>query len=87
MTAALTALPAFLAVLGHRVNSLRVFKPRRAAAEHGAWYRLAHSVMRRPVRYVLVLIPVLLILGIPFLQAQLGGVDHRACRPERPRGP
>ncbi|TDD19225.1 MMPL family transporter [Kribbella turkmenica] len=78
MLAALTALPALLAVLGHRVNSLRIFKPRRAAAEHGAWYRLAHSVMKRPVRYVVVLVPLLLVLGVPFLQAQLGGVDHRA---------
>ncbi|MEV6893893.1 MMPL family transporter [Kribbella sp. NPDC051137] len=78
MIAALTALPALLAVLGHRVNNLRIFKPRRAAAEHGAWYRLAHSVMRRPVRYVVVLVPVLLVLGIPFLSAQLGGVDHRS---------
>jgi RND superfamily putative drug exporter len=49
-----------------------------AAAEHGAWYRLAHSVMRRPIRYVVVLVPVLLVLGIPFLSAQLGGVDHRS---------
>jgi uncharacterized membrane protein YdfJ with MMPL/SSD domain len=78
MIAALTALPAVLAVLGHRVNNLRIFKARSAAAEHGAWYRLAHSVMRRPVRYVLVLVPVLLVLGIPFLGAQLGGVDHRS---------
>ncbi|MGW7681903.1 MMPL family transporter [Kribbella sp. NPDC054772] len=78
MIAALTALPALLAVLGHRVNNLRIFKPRKATAEHGAWYRLAHSVMRRPVRYVVVLVPVLLVLGIPFLTAQLGGVDHRA---------
>jgi RND superfamily putative drug exporter len=80
MVAALTALPALLAVLGHRVNSLRLpFIRSRAVgvAEHGAWYRLAHNVMRRPVRYVLVLVPVLLVLGIPFLQAQLGGVDHR----------
>ncbi|MGW1344915.1 MMPL family transporter [Kribbella sp. NPDC002412] len=78
MLAALTALPALLAVLGHRVNNLRIFRPRKASAEHGVWYRLAHSVMKRPVRYVVVLIPVLLVLGIPFLQAQLGGVDHRA---------
>jgi RND superfamily putative drug exporter len=48
-----------------------------ASADHGAWYRLAHNVMRRPVRYVLVLVPLLMVLGIPFLQAQLGGVDHR----------
>ncbi|GAB3947084.1 MMPL family transporter [Kribbella albertanoniae] len=81
MVAALTALPALLAVLGHRVNNLQVpFLRRRstAADHHGAWYRLAHSVMRRPVRYVLVLVPLLLVLGVPFLQAQLGGVDHRA---------
>jgi len=81
MVAALTALPALLAVLGHRVNNLRLpfLRPRKSGvAEHGAWYRLAHSVMKRPVRYVVVLIPLLLVLGIPFLQAQLGGVDHRA---------
>nr|WP_238350922.1 MMPL family transporter [Kribbella shirazensis] len=79
MVAALTALPALLAVLGPRVNNLRIFKARKAAEDHhGAWYRLAHSVMRRPVRYVLVLVPVLLVLGIPFLSAQLGGVDHRS---------
>jgi len=82
MIAALTALPALLAVLGHRVNSLRIPFLKRGnglgSAEHGAWYRLAHSVMRRPIRYVVVLVPLLLVLGIPFLQAQLGGVDHRA---------
>jgi RND superfamily putative drug exporter len=79
MIAALTALPALLAVLGHRVNKLRIFKTRKVAEDrHGGWYRLAHSVMRRPVRYVLVLVPVLLVLGIPFLGAQLGGVDHRS---------
>ena len=79
MIAALTALPALLAVLGHRVNNLRIFKAREArSSDHGAWYRLAHSVMRRPVRYVVVLVPVLLVLGIPFLSAQLGGVDHRS---------
>jgi RND superfamily putative drug exporter len=82
MIAALTALPALLAVLGHRVNNLRLpFLARRGGlgtTEHGAWYKLAHSVMRRPIRYVVVLVPLLLVLGIPFLQAQLGGVDHRA---------
>ncbi|GAA3552123.1 MMPL family transporter [Kribbella ginsengisoli] len=82
MVAALTALPALLAVLGHRVNNLRLPFLRRGgglgSSEHGAWYKLAHSVMRRPIRYVVVLVPLLLVLGIPFLQAQLGGVDHRA---------
>ena len=82
MFAALTALPALLAVLGERVNKLKVpWLSKRGglgATEHGPWYRLAQSVMRRPVRYVVVLVPLLLALGIPFLQVQLGGVDHRA---------
>ncbi|TCN29984.1 RND superfamily putative drug exporter [Kribbella orskensis] len=82
MIAALTALPALLAVLGHRVNNLRLPFLKRGgglgSTEHGAWYKLAQSVMKRPIRYVVVLVPLLLVLGIPFLQAQLGGVDHRA---------
>ena len=82
MIAALTALPALLGILGHRVNNLRLPFLRRGgglgSTEHGAWYKLAHSVMRRPIRYVVVLVPLLLVLGIPFLSAQLGGVDHRA---------
>ncbi|MGC4940923.1 MMPL family transporter [Kribbella sp. DT2] len=80
MVAALTALPALLGVLGHRVNKLRlpVFRRHTGVSDHGAWYRLAQSVMRRPVRYVVVLVPLMLVLGIPFLQAQFGGVDHRA---------
>ena len=34
--------------------------------------------MRRPVLYVAVLTPLLVILGLPFLRAEFGGVDHRA---------
>jgi uncharacterized membrane protein YdfJ with MMPL/SSD domain len=80
MVAALTALPALLAVLGHRVNRLKVpgLARRGGTTEHGAWYKLAQSVMRRPIRYVVVLVPLLLVLGIPFLRVELGGVDHRA---------
>ena len=50
MLAALTVLPALLALLGRRVDALRI--GRRSAppaADGGAWYRLARSVMRRPV--------------------------------------
>jgi trehalose monomycolate/heme transporter len=84
MTGALTVLPALLAVLGHRVDSLRVpGLRRRGAAEstarpQGAWYRLARSVMRRPVAYVAVIVPLLLLAGLPFLRGEFGGVDHRA---------
>jgi trehalose monomycolate/heme transporter len=89
MLAALTVLPALLAVLGPRVNALRVRPgvrpqaagpagPAAAAAEtSGAWYRLARSVMRRPLAYVTVIVVVLLALGTPFLHVSWGGTDAR----------
>jgi RND superfamily putative drug exporter len=71
-------MPALLAVLGPRVNALRI---RRAvqgppAAEHtGGWYRLASSVMRRPLLYAIPIVVVLLALGSPFLRITWGGTD------------
>jgi uncharacterized membrane protein YdfJ with MMPL/SSD domain len=44
----------------------------------GAWARLAHSVMRRPVLYAVSVIVVLLALGLPFLRVTFGGIDTRA---------
>jgi trehalose monomycolate/heme transporter len=47
--------------------------------EHaGAWYRLAHGVMRRPVAFVVVITIALLALGVPFLRISWGGTDARA---------
>ena len=80
MLAALTVLPALLAVLGHRVNALRIRRSvQRPAADEtsGGWYRLAHSVMRRPVVYVTVIVIGLLALGAPFLRISWGGTDAR----------
>ena len=51
MLAALIVLPALLAVLGPKVNALRIRRSVQrppAAEDSGGWYRLAHSVMRRP---------------------------------------
>jgi trehalose monomycolate/heme transporter len=89
MVAALTVLPALLGVLGHRVNALRLRLPGRRPAgrhraalarpdEHGAWYRVAQAVMRRPLLFVVVIVPLLLAIGSPFLRAEFGGVDYRA---------
>ncbi len=78
MLAALIVLPALLAVLGPKVNSLRIRRSvqRPPAAEgSGGWYRLARSVMRRPVLYAVPIIVVLLGLGSPFLHVVWGGVD------------
>ena len=78
MIAALTVLPALLAVLGPKVNSLRIRRSvqRPPAAETaGGWYRLAHSVMRRPLLYAVPIVVLLLALGSPFLKVVWGGVD------------
>jgi trehalose monomycolate/heme transporter len=80
--AALTVLPALLAVLGHRVNALAVRKSVRADVPRatetmGGWYRLAHAVMRRPVAVAAVIVIALLALGTPFLRASWGGTDAR----------
>ncbi len=141
MLAALTVLPALLALLGPRVNALRVRPRRRTRAAKpgvavqdgaalqpglavqpggavrpgggvrpglavrpggalrsggvavrrgssqdspvladetsGAWYRLARSVMRRPVVYVVVIVAGLAAIGSPFLHISWGGTDAR----------
>jgi uncharacterized membrane protein YdfJ with MMPL/SSD domain len=79
--AALTVLPALLAVLGPRVDALRI-PWRRSTGDarergDGAWARIAHSVMRRPVLYALGVVTVLVLLALPFLRVQWGGFDER----------
>ncbi|GAB2853097.1 MMPL family transporter [Actinoallomurus bryophytorum] len=82
MLAALTVLPALLALLGRRVDALRLVRRRTGERTgRGAWYRLARSVMRRPVLYAVGSIAVLLALGAPFLGIRFGGVDVRALPP------
>jgi RND superfamily putative drug exporter len=94
MLAALTLLPALLAVLGPKVDSLSV-RPwlrrlfRRpvtgptSVPPHGAWYRIAHSVMRRPVIYTVVVVGLLVALALPFLRVQFGGIDVRVLPQEQ----
>jgi uncharacterized membrane protein YdfJ with MMPL/SSD domain len=85
MLGALTVLPAMLAILGPRINALRVPMPHRRrtvqsmpeAGESGVWARLARSVMRRPVRYIVLVAAVLTVLALPFGHARFGGADER----------
>ncbi|MBV9258336.1 MAG: MMPL family transporter [Ktedonobacteraceae bacterium] len=84
--AALTLLPALLAIIGLRVNALPVRLPRLRRRvdtvingsnnlSHGFWYRLSQFVMRYPVR---VFVPVLLLLisfGLPFLGVRFSAPD------------
>src|SRR5580698_10684196 len=76
--AALIVMPALLAVLGPKVNALRIRRAVRRAPVpdgQGGWYRLASSVMRRPVLYAVPIVVVLLALGSPFLRVTWGGTD------------
>src|SRR5918997_2314880 len=88
MLAALTLLPALLAMLGPKVDALsvrpwlrRVFRrpvARPPMENTGAWYRIAHVVMRRPVVFTLATVALLVALALPFLRVEFGGIDERA---------
>ena len=74
--AALTLLPAGLAITGARINSLRVRKPASAAAVRGgAWARWANGVARQPLLAALAALAILLLLTIPLLSMNLGQQD------------
>ncbi|MCX6522119.1 MAG: MMPL family transporter [Actinobacteria bacterium] len=78
LAGSLLSLPALLAVLGHRVNSLRIGRRRVARADReGAWHRIAMFVMRRPVPIAAAAVAVLLFLGAPFLRVAFGTPDDR----------
>ena len=70
----LTFLPALLAILGPRVNFLRLpfVHPERTATGRGFWHRLATAVMAHPWRTLLPAVTLLLVLGSPFLNIRLG---------------
>ena len=90
MVTSLTVLPAMLAVLGHRIDAVRLpwVRRRRIATVTGVvaatvdptadrWARIAGSVMRRPVLYVVGVAAVLVVLAAPFARVHFGGVDER----------
>jgi len=86
--AAVVTLPALLAVLGRRVDALRVGRRGRDLADggQGFWNRLSRLVMRRPVRAALPVLAVLLTLGAPFLAVSFSVPDDRAVPAEVSQG-
>ena len=83
--AALTILPGILLVLGRRIDAGRMPWRRGKAvgvdSDHGAWARLAHGVMRRPVVVMVVIVAALLAIASPFLGVKWGSVDYRVLPP------
>ncbi|QVQ52418.1 MMPL family transporter [Spiractinospora alimapuensis] len=85
MVAALVVLPAILAVVGHRVNALRIPGLRRRRAresETGGWHRLARTVMRRPFVSLILVAVVLATFGAPLLGLKPGITDQRYLPPD-----
>ena len=84
---AIVVLPAALAVLGHRIDSLdlrrparrllRLPAPRPAQLDTGVWSRIAHLVMRRPLPIATTVIVLLLVAAAPFSSVVFGLPDDR----------
>ncbi|GAC1378924.1 MAG: MMPL family transporter [Ktedonobacteraceae bacterium] len=87
--AAITLLPAALAILGTRINAFPVRLPRLrkhsgessllrtqlTVEHHGFWYKLSHIVMRYPIRVFLPVFILLILLGLPFLSVRFSAPD------------
>ncbi len=78
---AVTLLPAMLAVLGPRINSIRVPILQPKPFGQGAWHRLAIWVMRRPWMVLIPTVAILLVAGSPFLDLQLANSDVNQLPP------
>jgi RND superfamily putative drug exporter len=84
---ALVVLPAALAALGHRVDSLDLRKPVRRALrmapprvkelDEGMWHRIATTVMKRPIGVGSAVVALLLLVGLPFQSVVFGLPDDR----------
>jgi RND superfamily putative drug exporter len=85
--AAITLLPAVLAILGPNVDRFAVpilvlgrrakgkSVPEGPAVEGRAWATLANWVMAHPLRVLIPVVATLLVLGVPFLRVELGAPD------------
>ena len=88
MLAALTVLPALLRLLGRRIDAGRMpwrhGRPVATGSDHGAWARIAHAVMRRPLAVIGAVTVGLLAMAAPFLGATWGSVDYRVLPEDAP---
>jgi RND superfamily putative drug exporter len=91
---AIVVLPAALAGLGDKVDRLDLRRPlrrllRRPAArpvdlDHGAWSRIAHVVMRRPISLGTAVVVLLVVSAVPFGSVVFGLPDDRVLPRDAP---
>ena len=89
---AILVLPAALAALGPRIDSLdlrrplrralRLPEPRPTGLDEGFWSRIAHVVMRRPLPIATAVIALLLVAALPFGSVVFGLPDDRVLPKE-----
>ena len=75
-----TVLPALAAILGPRLDAVRMpwrRKNKAVTTRRGAWSAIGQSVMRRPVLYMLGVVALLAVAASPFLHATFGTVDEK----------
>ncbi|MED4128752.1 MULTISPECIES: MMPL family transporter [Shouchella] len=79
MLTSLSLLPAFLAIVGPKINALRVpfMSLRTVPNQQGTWYKLAHKVMKRPILYFAGSVFFLLLLAWPALELEVSTPDSR----------
>ena len=79
-----TFLPAVLAILGSRVDAVRLPLAWRtsSAGERGLWHRVATIVMAHPWAVLLPVLGVLIVVGLPFRAIRLGTGDSTVLPPE-----
>jgi RND superfamily putative drug exporter len=82
--ASMIALPAVLALLGHRVDKWKIRRGDLSPKDSGAWSKLATAVMKRPVLVIVGTVAILLTLASPALDAKFSQVDDRVLPASNP---
>lgn len=82
--ASMIALPAVLALLGHRVDKWKIRRGDLSPKDSGAWSSLATAVMKRPILVIAGTVTMLVFLASPALDAKFSQVDDRVLPASNP---
>ena len=84
VAAALTLMPALLAILGPNLDRWAIRHVAATPGSDGPWSRLARRVMRHPVAVLVPTLAILLVLGSPFLHVRFNAPDASILPPDVP---